>query len=432
MRKSARWQAVVLLSMALPPTCLDAQAPTPATSGQTIPSIQVNVNRVLVPVVVRNRQGQPIGELKKEDFQVLDEGKLRPISTFSIETAIASGGNPENAKATSEVTHPEATPGRIIVFLFDDMHLSMEDLAYARKAGENAVNHSLAATDLAAVVSTSGKTNSGLTRDPAKLQQAIAGLQPHNLYRANSAECPRLDYYQADLMENKHDSSALGDAIRQVFNCNPGMDMQHDMDIAQRQAEVAAKRVLMVGDQDATSTYATTHEIIRRMAGLPGEHLLIFISPGFLTLAPEAQTAESQVIDFAAQSNVIVSALDARGLYTAQLDATEKGPSLSAYKHSGGSAQLQGDYRRSSMAAAEGTMESLADGTGGTFFHNNNDLDAGLKMLTEVPASVYVLELSADDTKPGYHRLQVKVDRDGAQVQARRGYFVARPEKHKR
>jgi len=93
----------------------------------------------------------------------------------------------------------------------------------------------------------------------------------------------------------------------------------------------------------------------------------------------------------------------------------------------------KGEFRAASMKAAENVMAELADGTGGIFFHNSNDLDAGFKALTEAPDVVYVLELSLDNVKPdgSYHRLKVKVDRDGMQVQARRGYVAPKPEKIK-
>ena len=79
-------------------------------------------------------------------------------------------------------------------------------------------------------------------------------------------------------------------------------------------------------------------------------------------------------------------------------------------------------------------MESLADGTGGTFFHNRNDLGAGFKSLTETPEVVYVLELSLDGVKQDgtYHHLKVKVNRDGVDVRARRGYFIPKPEKSRK
>ena len=68
-------------------------------------------------------------------------------------------------------------------------------------------------------------------------------------------------------------------------------------------------------------------------------------------------------------------------------------------------------------------------GTGGVFFHNSNDLEAGLKQLTEVPECHYVLELPIGDVKRNnaLHRLEVKVARSGVGVAARRGYFIPNP-----
>ena len=107
------------------------------------------------------------------------------------------------------------------------MHISAADLALVRKAAANALTGTMSDSDLAAVVSLSGKTNSGLTRDRDKLQQAIMSLQPQTINNLDSAECPKIDYYQADLIENKHDSEASADAVRQVLNCSPGLDVKY-------------------------------------------------------------------------------------------------------------------------------------------------------------------------------------------------------------
>jgi hypothetical protein len=86
------------------------------------------------------------------------------------------------------------------------------------------------------------------------------------------------------------------------------------------------------------------------------------------------------------------------------------------------------------MKRAEDVMSELADGTGGAFFHNSNDLGAGFKSLTDAPEVVYLLELSPDVVKPdgSYHRLQVKVDREGMRLQARQGYSAPKQEKNKK
>jgi VWFA-related protein len=199
--------------------------------------------------------------------------------------------------------------------------------------------------------------------------------------------------------------------------------------MAENEVLNATNRSLNLGRQDAQMTYANLSAFVRTAATLPGQRMLIFISPGILPIEQESMTFESRMMDLAAQSNVPVSVLDARGLYTAELDASQHSPSLI-----GGSVQQQSDYRRTSMLVAENAMGALADGTGGTFFHNSNDLGAGFKALTEAPETLYVLELSLDNVKPDgkYHRLNVKVDRDGVEVHARHGYSMPKPEKNKK
>jgi VWFA-related protein len=405
------------------------------TTPGTSPEIEVNVNRVFLSVVVRDKQGRAVGDLKQEDFQVFDNDKPEIVSAFTVQKRAALESKPAASLASNTpgapppvAALPSPAPQRFIVFIFDDMHLSIEDLAAAKTAGIQAVTEGLAVSDMAAVVSTSGKVNSGLIRDRSALKDAVLSLQPRIVYRSSRLDCPNISYYQANLIINKHDEPALQDATRQELNCNPGIDVK-DINMAERQADSDARRTLNLGDLDVLATYAALREYVRRMARLPGERMLILVSPGFATLEPMALTQESQLIDFAAQSNITISALDARGLYTTELTASEHSPSAA----NGASIELQSDYRRSAMTLAEGAMASLTDGTGGTFFHHRNDLGTGLVALTAVPECVYLLEFSPSSAKPDgtYHRLKVKVDRDGVQIQARRGYFAPKPDKKK-
>jgi VWFA-related protein len=390
------------------------------------PTITVNVNRVLIPVVVRDKQGRAVGNLKKEDFQVFDNDKPQPISGFMMESRA-----PQPTRAAGDTASPAPESGtppprpRFVIFLFDDMHLEAQDLAHVQKAGAKAVAESLSESDYAAVVSVSGKINTGVTRDRDKLQDAIKSLKPRLVYRSSSTECPYIQYYQADLIENKHDSQALAEAVRQVFNCNPGMDQQRDLDTAQRLAESAAMQVQMVGRQDVQATFTTIRALVRAIAGLPGQGILVLVSPGFLSIESDTLTSESQIIDIAASANVIISTLDARGLYTTSMNASEddsKDP------------QYQSEIRRRTMEADENPLSELADGTGGTFSHNSNDLDAGLSELAAAPEHLYLIDISPADLKPdgSYHRLKVKVNQPGLEIQARHGYSIPKPAKMKK
>jgi len=412
--------------------CLSGISPTrTAAQQQDIPTqngtytFKSNVNEVLVPVVVRDKRGRVVGGLKKENFQVFDDGKPQVITGFMIQMRGKSDASAVPVQVPPSATPPRTVvPDRFIVFLFDDMHLSIGDLAQAKKAATKMLAESLADTDMAAIVSTSGKINSGLTTNRAQLQAAIVKMQPQNLYRMTGSECPNIDYYHADLIENKHNSNALEAAIDEVMSCSPGLDMR---DVARRLVETAAMQSLAMGEQDVRATLASVREIVRKMADLPGQSVLTLVSSGFL-LTPETRAEESQLMDLAVQSSVLISALDARGLYTSEIDASEM------IKGSAQTAQLKSEYRRNSMSLNENVMAELAYGTGGTYFHNSNDLEGGFKRLTAAPEYVYLLEFSIGNVKQNgrYHRLKVKVDQDGLTARSRRGYFATKPPNKKK
>lgn len=176
---------------------IEAQAhQSQQTAAPTPPSaIKTSVNEVLVPVVVRDAQGHAVGNLTKDDFQILDNGKPQTITGFTIvkratETSAANSSGPSpNATDSPAVSQPTSPPQRFVVFLFDDYNLTFSDLPNAQQATIKALDSSLAPKDFVGVLSTSG-TNSGLTRDHAKLKQTILDLKVKTLLRTDEHDCP--------------------------------------------------------------------------------------------------------------------------------------------------------------------------------------------------------------------------------------------------
>jgi hypothetical protein len=175
-----------------------------------------------------------------------------------------------------------------------------------------------------------------------------------------------------------------------------------------------------IGQHDALLMLGVLDNVVRRVVAMPGQRVIVLVSPGFLTVDPMALERVTDVLNRATRGNVIMSALDARGLYTAGMDASRG--SLNAY-----STLMKQQYDREAALAEEDVMAELADGTGGTFFHNNNDLEAGLRRVAAAPEFYYLLGFSPQNLKMdgSFHKLKVTVKNPAvAQVQARRGYYV--------
>jgi VWFA-related protein len=383
------------------------------------------VNEVIVPAVVRDAQGHAVGNLTKDDFEVFDDGKPQAITGFMLIRRAETGSPSPNpgVPATHTTGEGATSTQRFVVFLFDDLNLSIDDLPRVQQAAVRALDSSLAASDTAAVLATSG-SNSGLTRDRSKLKQAIMNLKTTPIYRHDEHECPSISYYQGDKIINQNDGIALQAAMADFVACsqNPAAAQA-----AEGIVRGAAQRAVALGEQNYRSNLEFLRLVLSKMGQLPGQHVIILVSPGFLTPDAEAMNLKSEVLDIAARANVVINALDARGLYTTNRDASQPGgldPSTTS---------IEDQYRQFSMLFDENVMAELADGTGGTFFHNNNNLEAGFSGLVAVPEYLYLLAYSTANMKPNgaYHGLKVKVNQPGLTIQARRGYFAPKPQKTK-
>jgi VWFA-related protein len=435
------------LASAVPSFC--QQSPPEITTNEAPITFSSRVNLVTAPVVVRDRDGKAIGTLKQEDFQVLDKGKPQVITKFSIQKSgqaadgagsAVSNALPENSQAATPAQPVMAQS--YLAYLVDDVHLKPGDLLQTRQAMNRHLDEALDASSRAAIFTTSGQMLSDFTGDREQLHRAINSVQPWS--RGPSLDdCPPISYYQADLLTNKFNyfsgltgvqiaslyfgagDKALKDLLTQARACSglaindppppppppippPPPPPEPLVDFV----SAAIRQAMQYGDRETLLGLHALKEAVGKLSVMPGSRNLVLVSPGFL-LTLDHRTEESDVFDRAIRANVTINTIDMRGLFTV---VPGGGASQSGYA----------DDAESALRTAD-VLAELADGTGGTFFHNDNDLKRGLNLLAARPEYVYMLGFSPEGLKfdGTYHALRVTIKNSaGLTIQARRGYWA--------
>jgi VWFA-related protein len=398
------------------------------SSQDTPATFKVRVNNVLVRVVVRDSHGKVVSNLKKEDFQLYDGKKLQTITSFATETptthAVPLSTSPVPGSSSAEAdpaVKAAALPQRFVSMVFDDVHMSMQDAVFVRDSSTRFFG-ALAPSDRVAMYTTSGQLTQDFTDDRSLLAKALLGIVPRPLTQHNSSDCPDMTYYEADLIANKNDLQVLAVATDETLQCAFNGDARMQA-AAQSLAQAAAQRAVSEGDNETQYAYRHIEEIVRRMTSLPGQRILVLVSPGFIpsTLQYEA----SQMVDRATQANIVINTIDARGLYTPDVMGDISNPPNDGVRTAG----YKSMYRVVAQSAQDDVLAELADGTGGTFYHNRNDVDEAMREAGVAPAVSYVLGFSPQNLKfdGRFHTLRVALTaKEKFNIQARRGYFAPR------
>lgn len=402
------------------------------TGNQTGDSatFRTRVNLVMVPVVVRDRDGRAIGTLKKEDFQLFDKDKLQKIEQFTVEKGPASPANgsasPAEATSTANADQTGAkgaapSPERFVIYLFDDVHLKMEDIIQARKAADRTMQEVVGPTSRFAIYTTSGLGGQDFTDNLSLLREALNRVRPRS--KAEPAGTCTLSYFLADLVV-KGDQGAFQAARTILAGCSH-LDLKNppDLQIATQLTKTTAQQVQSLGDIETRSMLMMVKAAVRRLEAMPGQRSIVLVSPGFI-VADDQRSDESEVFDRAIRANVIINSIDARGLYV--MPGMEASDSVSGGPQA---VMIRQSYDREEAQRDNQPLVEFADATGGNWVHNTNDLESGFRRVAAPPEFYYVLGFSPADVKAdgSFHALKVKVaNAHGLTVQARHGYFAPR------
>jgi VWFA-related protein len=424
-----------------------AAASVPEINTRTSPvPLESRANLVPVRVVVHDSAGHNVENLHKEDFEIKQDGKAQFITHFSLVTpgsaasqvtrgeSVAMPPDPSSyslsesaaAKSGGDASGKLTMPTRFVALLFDDAHLQVGDLMRSKQAALRFIDSSVKPNERLAIYTISGHHQVDFTDDHAQIRAAILALIPSPVGAYDPVtehDCLQITFYQADLIQNKNDQQALAAAIADAEACGASTSRVNPAQQAAMTVNATVQEVLQAGEINTQYAVRVLADVVRRVSALPGQRSIVLVSPGFLTTTFEYDV--SQVIDKANHSNIFINTLDARGLYTVDPlgDISQSAPVRASAATQGLSLQ----YRLDEQNAQSDVLSDLAYSTGGFYFRNNNDLDAGFRITAAEPEVSYLLAFVPSGLKNDgrFHTLSVKVlSKEKYTVQARRGFFA--------
>lgn len=201
--------------------------------------------------------------------------------------------------------------------------------------------------------------------------------------------------------------------------------------------EATVIRVLQQGDDWTRGTYDALNDVLRKLASMPGQRVLVYVSPGFLVGNP-LQNANADWIEWTVRAGVVVNTIDARGLYTPEgMGDIDAPPQAYADLETGSKCgdtcldyqRIEATYRKQAQFDSGIVLQGMVAGTGGTYFHNRNDLDVGLRQALSAPTVTYILGFKPQNTEANgkLHNLKVRVASGrNYSIQARNGYYATK------
>ena len=442
---------VAFLVLALPvPT-------TPQQTGEPV-VMRAATHIVMVNVVVQDKHGKPVDDLRRDDFVLRDNGQEQKIAMFALENA-GEAGTPASPPAGLTFTNrPGPGSAGVTVFLFDELNTRLMDQQLA-KSDFLRYLRDLPTTERVAVF-VLGDSLSLLHDFSQDMASLLAALNRHTNRVNPEVAASQSAGVSSNSLTGDRTTTAQWDGFLKSSN-EPYADY----------AETVR----------ATRTAAALETIAGHLQGIPGRKTLIWISGGFpIQLGLHGSVDSIPQSDPGSRQSSRLGGRDgAKGGGKAGGSQSNSAASNSAAAASSSSAgelpgtclPFESDVARAIRALNEAdvavypvdargvmvaapfqadrasygkrnkppkagstqdfnyeTIETLAEETGGRAFHHINDLSAAIREAAGDARVSYSLAFypSAGSLDNTYHQLEVAVQRPGVKARYRPGYVATK------
>lgn len=416
---------IVICLLALTLNTLGQTTPRPQEQSEVL---RVFTDLVQTDVMVFDKQGNFANGLRREDFELRIDGKVKPIEFFerisvgsiNEETQLSAARGALSANKTSPLGAVPLDRGRTIFFYLDDLHLGLGSLAATRKVMTEFIERDMNQNDEAAITSASGQVGflQQLTDQKPVLRAALQRIK-HRPYSVRDFDRPAMTEYQALLIDN-NDRDVFEYFLEQTMRLNPGVSR----DSAENMVRVRVTAILQQAANITRHTLIGLEELVKTSSKLPGRKLVFFFSDGFLLDHRNSDSLANirKITSDAARNGVVIYSLDSRGLVASVSDVSVE----SAFDVTG---RLDRATHGELKASQDG-MHALAHDTGGRAVFGTNDLGVGLSRALQETSTYYLLAWRPNrEAQEGkFRRIEVKLlAKPELTVRVRRGFYDREP-----
>src|SRR5688572_26819537 len=407
--------------------------PTPLDA----PVFRSTVDAVELDAFVVDAAGHPVTDLTVEDFEVIEDGRSQPITTFAlVDIPIERVEAPATTDVPSDVRSNQQPEGRIYLFAVDEISPTL--VPYLRLRLRDFVEQHFGPNDTAAIVYVGrGRSTDGqdFTSNRALLLRSIdriqGGFGTSDLQQA-SVQAPPEGSAAATIRE-----AAAQSTVQTQVAAQGGGQSQSAQVIAQliEQQQAAQQQalnqngLLLSGEADflLRQRMESLRTLVEFMAGIGGRRKsIIYITTGLGTSVYEALDYTGGVrslaiedlhaaITAATRGNVTIYPLDPAGLLLSR-DLTEQVIANS---------DPLTEVSQTRIGRLQ-DLRGLAETTGGFAILDTNNFESGFSRVVRENSTYYVLGFSAGSTRADgrFRNVEVRVKRPGLQVRARKGYLA--------
>jgi VWFA-related protein len=369
-------------------------APPPVPAPQN-PTFRTSVDLVSSDVIVRDRRGQFQADLKKDDFELYEDGVRQELTSF----VLVHGGRAYTTQVAAPtvvregIILPPSRPtndaaGRVILFVVDDLHLDFRYTPRIRslfkKMGDQLVHEG----DLFGIVSTGTSSIAiDLTYDRTRLEEAAnritgGGMKPSEIIEQSaSGETPAEVTHRAHvafetMYDLLHNLEAEHNRRKAVVLISEGYDFDPFSAARMGTAQVGLNNPNM--NQNDPNSVTNPNDPMNMQNKFADTDLAIELNE----LTREANRA-----------NATFYSIDPRGLVAGQ-DLDE---------------QVDPTEWETHLRKTQDSLRVVAEQTGGIAIVNTNDFDKALKRIDAETSDYYVLGYYSSNPDPTQRRRLVEV-----------------------